>query len=139
MAERLADAPIQRFLATRQVVVLATLGVDGAPDAVPMWFLHDSDALFMLSVAGTTKIRNVRRDARVAVVADAGTRADIRGVTVQGRAELLDDSAGRRALVERFHEKYRRDLERIWGSRTMPANRVMIRIVPERVRSWGLT
>lgn len=52
-------------------------------------------------------------------------------------AEFLADGPARRALAERFHEKYPR-LERLWGSRTMPADRVMFRIAPERVRSWGL-
>jgi len=26
----------------------------------------------------------------------------------------------------------------LWGGRAMPSNRVMFRIVPERVKSWGL-
>jgi hypothetical protein len=26
----------------------------------------------------------------------------------------------------------------LWGGRAMPANRVMFRVVPLRVRSWGL-
>ncbi len=139
MAQRFADEAIQRFLATREVVILATLGADGAPAAVPMWFLHDVQALFMLTVAGTAKVRNVRRDDRVAVVAEAGTRSGVRGVTLRGRAELLEDGVERRALVERFLGKYTPDLERLWRGRTMPGDRVMIRIVPERVRSWGLT
>jgi len=29
-------------------------------------------------------------------------------------------------------------LAHLWGGRLMPANRVLFRIVPERVRSWGL-
>ena len=58
-------------------------------------------------------------------------------MTVQGRAEFLPDGPERRALVDRFHEKYR-GLEKLWGGKAMPANRVMFRIVPSRVRSWGL-
>ena len=38
----------------------------------------------------------------------------------------------------RLVEKYQPYLERRWGGRAMPADRVMFRIVPERVRSWGL-
>ena len=62
---------------------------------------------------------------------------DVRGVIVQGRAEFLADGPERRALVERFHAKYS-GLARLWGGRAMPANRVMFRVVPVRVRSWGL-
>jgi PPOX class probable F420-dependent enzyme len=132
------DPRLQDFLATKEVVILATVRADGAPLATPMWFLHDPSTLTMISVADTQKVRNLRRDARLSVVVESGTRGDIRGVGVQGRAEFLPDSPERRALAERFHAKYRPDLERLWGGRAMPANRVMFRIVPERVRSWGL-
>ena len=135
----LDDARIQRFLATKEVAVLATVQPDGAPLAMAMWFLHDLAALTMISVDGLPKVRNLRRDPRVSVVAEAGGGgSDIRGVTVNGRAQFLDDGVERRALVEGFHAKYPR-LSALWGGRVMPANRVMFKIVPERIKSWGLT
>ena len=137
MAASLTDPHIQGSLATKEVVVLATVQPDGAPLAMPMWFLHDGAALVMISVDGLQKVRNLRRDPRVCVVAETGTRGDIRGVTVRGRAEFLPDGPERRALVDRLHAKYDPDLARLWGGQTMPPNRVMFRIVPDRVRSWG--
>jgi PPOX class probable F420-dependent enzyme len=130
---------VQRFLATRHVVVLATVQADGAPLAMPMWFLHDPAAVTMLSVANTQKVRNLRRDPRVSVVAETAgpDGGDIRGVVIQGRAEFLADGSERQALVERFHAKYP-GLAALWRGRAMPADRVMFRIVPGRVRSWGL-
>ena len=138
-SERLADARIQAFLGTREVAVLATVGPDGAPQAMPMWFVHTPDALVMISVDGLPKVHSLRRDPRVTVAAET-TLPDgaIRGVTVKGRAEFLPDSDERRLLTERFLEKYHPRLERLWRSRVMPGNRVMFRITPERVRSWGL-
>ena len=138
MAAPLTDPRIQAFLATKEVVVLATVQPDGEPLAMPMWFLHDVVALVMISVDGLQKVRNLQRDSRVCVVAEAGTRRDIRGVTVRGRAEFLPEGPERRALVERFHAKYDPDLARLWGGQAMPPNRVMFRIVPDRVRRWGL-
>ena len=138
MTVTLADPAIQRFLATKDVAVLATVQADGAPLAMPMWFLHDPAALTMISVEGTQKVRNLRRDARVCVVAEAVAQGgEVQGVTVTGRAEFLGDGPERRALVDRFHAKYRR-LERLWNGRAMPPNRVMFRIAPARVRGWGL-
>jgi PPOX class probable F420-dependent enzyme len=134
------DAPgIQRFLAAREVVVLATIQRDGAPLAMPMWFLHGPETLTMISVEGTQKVRNLRRDPRVCVVAESVSESGaISGVTVQGRAEFLADSPERRALVARFHAKYDPRLERLWGGSAMPSDRVMFKIVPLRVRAWGL-
>src|SRR5262245_4570283 len=138
MTERLGDARIQQYLATKDVVVLATLLPGGAPVITPMWFLHDAEALTMISVDGLRKIANLRADPRVCVVAESGTRRDIRGVTVHGRAAFLSDASERRVLADRFLAKYRPDLERLWGGPAMPANRVMFRIQPARVRSRGL-
>ncbi len=139
VTERLGDARIQAFLATKEVVVLATVQPDGAPLAMAMWFLHTPEAITMISIAETQKVRNLRRDGRVCVVAEAGNRGrEIRGVIVQGRAEFLPDSPARRALAERLLDKYQPHLERTWGGRSMPPNRVMFRIVPEKVQSWGL-
>ena len=134
------DAPgVQRFLATREVVVLATLGLDGAPLAMPMWFLHDPATLTMISVEGTQKVRNLRRDPRVCVVAESVTDTGaICGVTVQGRAEFLADGPERRALAARFLAKYDPRLERLWNGRQMPPDRVMFRIAPTHVKSWGV-
>ena len=134
----LDDRSIQAFLATKEVAVLATVQADGSPLAMAMWFLHAPASLTMISVADTQKVRNLRRDPRVSVVAEAVTAAgEIRGVAVQGRAEFLPDGPERRALIDRFHEKYR-GLQRLWNGKAMPANRVMFTIAPSRVRSWGL-
>lgn len=97
----LGDARIERFLATQDVVVLATVEADGAPLAMPMWFLHDPSELTMISVAGTKKVRNLGRDPRVCVVAEGGPKGAVRGVAVHGRVEFLADGPERRALAER--------------------------------------
>lgn len=134
----LADGRVQAFLAGRQVVVLATMQPDGAPLAMPMWFLHDPSSLTMITVADTQKVRNLRRDPRVCVVAEGGETGAVQGVSVHGLAEFLPESAERRALTERLVEKYAPYLERRWKGRSMPPDRLMFRIVPSRVGSWGL-
>ena len=134
----LADIHVQRYLATKDVVVLATIGADGTPLATPMWFLQDASALTMVSIETTQKVRNLRRDPRLFVVAESGTRDDVRGVSMRGRAEFLTDSPERRALADRWLTKYDPHAERLWKGRTMPPNRVMFRITPEHVYAWGL-
>jgi PPOX class probable F420-dependent enzyme len=139
MPERLADASIQGFLAAKEVVVLSTVQRSGAPLAMPMWFLHTPEALYMISVDGLQKVRNLRRDPRTCVVAESGNRGvEIRGVAIQGRVEFVESPEQRRAIVERLLQKYDPDLARLWGGQAMPPNRVLFRIVPEKVRSWGL-
>jgi PPOX class probable F420-dependent enzyme len=131
---KLDDARVQRFLASKQTAVLATVMSDGRPLATAMWFVHEPTAVTMLSVTDTQKVRNLRRDPRVAMVAEAVD--PIRGVSLQGRADFLPDGAERRALVERFHAKYP-GLRDYWRGLAMPADRVMFRITPTRVTHWG--
>ena len=140
LVSSLDDARIQRFLAGKEVALLATVQADGAPLAMPMWFLHDPAHLTMISVAGTQKVRNLRRDPRVCVVAESVSASGaISGVIVHGRAEFLADGPERRALVARFLAKYDPRLERIWGGRAMPNDRVMFRIAASRLKAWGLS
>jgi len=51
----LDDAPIQRFLGTKAVVVLATVQADGAPLAMPMWFVPGTPN--MLNRLGTSTLK----------------------------------------------------------------------------------
>jgi hypothetical protein len=57
---------------------------------------------------------------------------------VEGHAELLRESPGRREIVARFLDRYHPYLEDRWGGRALPADRTLFRIVPRRVSSWGL-
>jgi PPOX class probable F420-dependent enzyme len=139
MSEGLSDARIQAFLDTKEVVVLATVQRHGAPLAMPMWFLHTPQALFMISVDGLQKVRNLQRDPRVCVVAESGNRgAAIQGLVIQGHVSFVETPEQQRPVVERLLQKYDPDLARLWGGRTMPANRVLFCIEPRKVRSWGL-
>lgn len=126
------------FLQTKEVVTLATIQPDGSPLAMAMWLLPEPDSIVMISVDGLGKVRNMARDPRVCILAEAGTRGDARGVAVQGRATFLPDGDDRRRLVERFLKRYDPELAQYWGGYAMPANRVMFRVVPNRVRTWGL-
>jgi PPOX class probable F420-dependent enzyme len=139
MPARLGDHTIQHFLHHQDIAILATLQKDGAPLAVPMWFVADSESLCMVSVAETQKVRNLRRDSRVCVVVESGTRgADIRGVSIQGHVVFLAQTAIYQPVVDRLLQKYDPHLATLWGGTTMPANRVVFQILPAKVHSWGL-
>jgi PPOX class probable F420-dependent enzyme len=132
------DPRIQKYLSRQDVILLATIRADGAPLVTPMWFLHDPTGLTFVSVEGLHKVRNLRRDPRLHIVAESGARGDIMGVSVRGRAQFLSDSEERPALASRLLDKYHPHLERLWNGRAMPPDRVMFRVIPDSVRAWGL-
>ena len=139
MPTSLADPVTQKFLASKDIVVLATLHKNGAPLAMPMWFLADSESLYMVSMVDTQKVQNLRRDGRVCVVAESGTRgAEIRGVTLQGHVEFLEQPEACQPVVTRLLQKYHPHLATLWGGTVMPPNRIVFRIIPNQVTRWGL-
>jgi PPOX class probable F420-dependent enzyme len=81
------------FLAAGRTLVLVTMGPDGLPDPVPMWYVVDpAGQVRMRTYAASQKVVNLRRDARVSCLVEDGDRyAELRGVQLTGHIELLDD------------------------------------------------
>ncbi len=132
----LSHPSIHAFLTARAVAVLATLQASGAPLAMPMWFVHDERAITMISEAGLQKVKNLRRDPRVCVAVEGERQGAIAGVILQGTARFLESAEARASHIDALHAKYSALADR-WGSRDMPADRVMFRIEGERITAWG--
>ena len=132
-----ADDSVQQFLAEKEVVVLATVDPSGWPLAMPMWFVHDTEYLGMVSADALRKVENLAADPRVCVVAEGGVPGDIKGVVLRGEVEFLE-GAQRDALAEQFHQRYSPHVDRLWGGTAMPSNRRAFRVRPRVLSSWGL-
>ncbi len=102
-----------------------------------MWYVHDSSGIGMVSVDGLQKIRNLRRDPRVSVVVESVAASGPRCVIVQGTVEFLEADTDRLALGGSFVDKYGESIEKRWGGRTVPGDRVLFNIRPKRVKLWG--
>jgi len=129
----LSDNRVQALLAAREIAVLATLQVSGAPLAMAMWFVHDRGGLTMISQANTQKVHNLRRDPRASVAVENADAAGLCGVSIQGAVSFLDDSADRAPYLEALLARYGNRLIHIWGGREMPPDRVMFRLPPDKV------
>jgi nitroimidazol reductase NimA-like FMN-containing flavoprotein (pyridoxamine 5'-phosphate oxidase superfamily) len=120
---------------------VATLGWDGSPHVVPLWFVWLEDALFLTCREGSAVARNLARGNEVAISIDRGIHwTEQQGVLVRGSVEVLptDHSNVRRALSAWF-EKY---AERLSGAGFAAyANEVehpvVARLHPDRVSAWG--
>src|SRR5687768_3424592 len=90
-AVRMSEAEIAVFLDECKSLQVATLDATGAPHLTTVWFaLHDGAFLFE-TYGKSQKIVNLRRDPRVAVLCEKGETYDqLRGVSVQGAAEVVD-------------------------------------------------
>jgi PPOX class probable F420-dependent enzyme len=128
------------YIAAAPTIILVTIGGDGYPHAVPMWFVVDDDgAVFMTTYGRSQKVVNVRRNPRVALLVESGTRYDeLKGVLLRGDAEVLEDPELCVRTLIRIQTKHMGELasgvEEVM--RAQARKRVVLKITPRRIASW---
>jgi len=137
----LDEAEQRELIANARTLQVASIGPDGRPHLVPMWFGIDDDGLIVFTTYGTSqKVRNLERDPRITVLMETGdTYNELRGVSIDGRAEVVRDPSVTRDTGARVGAKYRGSPFPTSVDRSVPApptKRVTIRVHPERTRSW---
>lgn len=139
-AIQLSDDEREAYLTTAPTIILITVGRDGYPHAVPMWFLVDDAGLVYMTTYGRSqKVINIRRNPRVALLVESGVRyEELKGVLVRGQAEVLEDEARCLQVLKGIHTKHMGALASGIedGMRAQARKRVVLRVVPERVASW---
>ncbi|GAB2708304.1 pyridoxamine 5'-phosphate oxidase family protein [Nocardia thraciensis] len=135
----MSDAEITGFLEHSRVATLATLGKTGLPHLTAMWYgLVDGEIWFETKLK-SQKAVNIRRDPRVTVLVEAGDTYDqLRGLSIEGRAEIVEDPEALFkvgiSIWERYTGPYSEDLRPMVEA--MLNKRVAIRVAPDRTRSW---
>ncbi|WP_280259160.1 pyridoxamine 5'-phosphate oxidase family protein [Nocardia wallacei] len=135
----MSDAEIADFLERSRIITLATLGKSGRPHLTAMWYGLVDGAIWFETKAKSQKAVNIRRDPRVTVLVEAGDTYDqLRGVSIEGRAEIVDDAEALFrvgvSVWERYTGPYSEEVRPMVEA--MLNKRVAIRVVPERTRSW---
>ncbi|MGW4399015.1 pyridoxamine 5'-phosphate oxidase family protein [Amycolatopsis nivea] len=130
---------VSAYLASQRTATLVSLGPDGHPHAVAMWYGVIDGVLWFETKAKAQKAVNLRRDPRVTVLIEDGLTYDVlRGVSLEGRAEVVDDPDALWAVGvnvwERYHGEYTDEVKPM--VEFMLRKRVAIRVDVERVRSW---
>ncbi|MBF6132864.1 PPOX class F420-dependent oxidoreductase [Nocardia otitidiscaviarum] len=135
----MTDQEITDFLERSRIATLATLGPTGMPHLTAMWYALIDGHMWFETKAKSQKAVNLRRDPRVTVLVEAGDTYDqLRGVSIEGRAEIVDDPEALFrvgvSVWERYTGPYSEDMKPFVEQ--MLNKRVAVRVVPERVRSW---
>lgn len=87
----LSDDELTAFLdEPRHLLRLGTLGTDGLPRVVPIWFIHRDDALWFTPRAKSAWLDDLRADAGVCATIDESA-GSMRKLVARGRAELVHD------------------------------------------------
>jgi PPOX class probable F420-dependent enzyme len=138
-AIKMTDEEIRTFLEAGRDLQVASINADGTPHLVTMWYgMLDGEIAFW-TYAKAQKIVNLRRDPRLSVLVATGDRYEqLKGVSIVGRAEIVDDPDEVLRYGEVVYERYWGPLDDTVrdGVRAMGAKRVVIRVKPEKTLSW---
>lgn len=89
---RMTEDEIDAFIESRKSLQVATLNKDGSPHLTTLWFGVIDGELVFETFTKSQKILNLKRDPRIACLLEDGTTyEELRGVQINGVAELHDD------------------------------------------------
>lgn len=132
---------VDGFLSRSRTATMATIGPNGHPHLVAMWYgLLDGKVYFETKAKGQ-KVVNLRRNPKMSVMVEAGDTYDqLRGVSIEGTAHLIEDTddaeywAAAVSVFERYHGPYSDEAKPF--VEMMMNKRIVVRVVATRVRSW---
>jgi PPOX class probable F420-dependent enzyme len=135
----LTDDEVVDYIQQSRTATMATIGPNGLPHLVAMWYGVIDGEIWFETKTKSQKAQNLRRDPRMTCMIEDGYTYDtLRGVSIEGTAEIIDDADQLWALGiqvwERYTGPYTEEMKPFLE--VMLHNRVAVRLIPERTRSW---
>jgi len=141
---KLSDEEVQGLLEENLKVQVAANGRDGFPHLTTLFYYVQDGRIAFWTYGRSQKILNLERDPRVTALVEDGTDYfELRGVSIEGRAEIVRDrdrilEIGKAVSVRMFGVDSFEALGEI-GAQTVEkqaTKRVGVIIHPDRVASW---
>jgi PPOX class probable F420-dependent enzyme len=135
----MTPAEVDEFLQARRTMTMCTVNPDGSIHAVAMWYGFLEGAVGLESKAKAQKVLNLRRDPRITCLVEDGERyEELRGVSLVGHAEIVEDPERIWALgvsvFERYQAPYSEEMRPF--VEVMLRKRVVIKVQADKVVSW---
>ena len=126
---------VTAFLDEQRVVTCATLGRDGWPHLMPLWYVLRDGELWSWTYAKSQKVRNLERDARCTLQVETGSEYhELRGVML--KAEAVIHREGVLELGVEIFERYTCGPVDPEHLQAQAAKRVGLQFVQRGVASW---
>jgi len=132
------EAEIQAFLQAQRTIILTSNRRDGFPHPMPMWFvLEDDGTVRMTTFRKSQKVLNLERDPRCSLLSEDGeVYAELRGVLIYSRAELIDDEDAAIDTMLRLAGTELDNPQARDAVRPVARKRVVVLCRPDRLISW---
>ena len=89
----MSDDELSAFLAEQKVMTVGTIGPNGRPHLMPLWYVPDGVDLTGWTYAKSQKAKNLERDPRATVQVEDGVQYhELRGVMMECDVELDRDA-----------------------------------------------
>ena len=136
----------REFLATQRVVTCASVGPNGRPHLMPLWYVPSDDVLLCWTYAASQKAKNLERLPQATLQVEAGVGYDeLRGVMMECDVELIREPERVKAAGLAIALRYA-PVELEPGAEPPPqlvefvarqaAKRVALRFTPTRAVTW---
>src|SRR3954463_7805383 len=135
----MTDGEIADFVENSRTATMATIGPDGRPHLVAMGYGVIDGQIWFETKAASQKAVNLRRDPRITVMIEDGLTYDtLRGVSIEGTAEIVEDpdalwNVGVN-VWERYTGPYTEEMKPL--VEFMLHKRIAVRVDATRTRSW---
>ena len=136
MPVKLTKEEAHAFLDSRPGwLILSTIGADGFPHSIPIGYFRLGEQIYVGGRTGTQRAKNIERNPKVsALIESGGTMQDIKGVLIQGEADIVSEPDEVLPLM-REGAKQRGTPEDQLPTEARPGV-AYIRVTPRRFISW---
>ncbi len=135
----MSQAEIDEFLLGRNSMTMSTINPDGSIHSIAMWYGFLEGCVAIESKAKAQKVMNLRRNPNLTMMVEDGeTYETLRGVTLIGKAEIVEDPDRIFELgVSVFSRYFAPYTEEMKPAVDMMLNkRVVVKLDVERTISW---
>jgi PPOX class probable F420-dependent enzyme len=103
----MSEAEVTAFLEEQRTLTLATIGRDGWPHVMPLWYVVRDGECWAWTYAKSQKVRNLERDARCTLQLEAGASyRELRGLMIKCAAAIHRDPEAVAAVGTELAERY---------------------------------
>ena len=138
----MSDDEVAAFLDEGRVVTVATVGRDGWPHLMPLWYVVRDERIWVWTYAKSQKVKNLERDPRATLVVETGIEyTELRGVMIEAEAEIQRDPEVVLEFGKELTVRYSEGIDSVEGDaatamQAQAVKRVAIRFVAKRTATW---
>jgi PPOX class probable F420-dependent enzyme len=133
----MTDQELEEFLDSQSIVTVGTIGPQGRPHLMPLWYVVDGDDLCGWTYAKSQKAKNLERDPRATLQIEDGVQYDqLRGVMIECDVAIEREPERVAEYGFALFEKYAPGADLREMITKQAEKRVGLRFSPTRTVTW---